>query len=284
VDTSRATLNGSLAVLCLLLLAGCNSLFDGGDDDDASNDDDLNGDDDAGDDDSAQAITQTWTLSFPAEGLARIELENSLGEISLSGSAGATNIEVLATLHGEAGAEPLATLPIEVTDLEAALTLTIEPPQGLEGARIDLLVSAPDDMTMGLSGGDYPLSVVDMRAGGGIASTGGTITGLGLSGNFEVSGGDASILLGLELVPGGSLTASLDSGPIELDLPADTSAMLTATATGGAVEISGLSFEGVVVDGQGQGTLGSGDGSISLSTSEADIRLRGHGPPEAEGN
>jgi len=279
----RLPLRSGFLLLALLLCCSCNDPLS--DDDDASDDDDVAGDDDSGDDDdSAQAITETWTLSFPADGFEGIQLGNHLGEISLTGSDGATSIEVLATLHGAAGAEPPASVPVEVSDLDSTLTLTVELPQGLESARIDLLVSAPDTLAADLTGAGYPLSVADMRAGGSIAASTGSITGMGLSGDFAASAGETSILLELELVPGGSLTASLDSGPIELDLPADTSATMQATATGGSVEITGLDFQGVVIDGQAQGSLGAGDGSITLSTGNGDIRLRGHGLPDAEGN
>lgn len=281
MNASRPIVSGLLAaLLSVLVLSGCNGLLSDDDDDASDDDDDASGDDD----DSAASITETWTLSFPAEGIQELALSNSLGEISLSGAAGATTIEVLATLHSESGAEPLASIPVAITDLEATLALAVEPPQGLEGVRIDLLVSAPDTLAANVNGASYPLSLTDMRGGGSIATTSGAITGLGLGGDFESSGGAASILLELALLPGGSLIASLDSGPIELDLPADTSAMLSATATGGSVEISGLDFEGVVIDGQAQGRLGEGNGSIAVSTGAGNIRLRGHGLPEAEGN
>jgi hypothetical protein len=260
---------------------GCNGLF--GDDDDSGSA--LADDDDsaAGDDDSALVITETWTLTFPADGLESVGLRNALGEISLSGSDGRTDIEVLVTVHSARGTVRGPAAPIEISGLPTALTLNVASASAPAGARIDLLVSAPAELPAELSGAAFPLSLADMVGGATISSTSGAITGLGLGGDIQASAGNASILLAGVLPAGGSLTATLLNGPIELDLPADTSATLSATATDGTIEISGVDFEGVVIDGQAQGVLGEGEGAIDLSTGAGNIRIRGHGAPEGSG-
>jgi len=277
---TRSSLWHWVALAIALQGLACNGLFGDDDDDDsaAANDDDSAAGDD---DDGALVITETWTLSFPAEGLESLGLRNSLGEISLSGSDGLTDIEVLVTIHSARGTVRGPAAPIEISGLPAALALNVAGVSTPAGARVDLLVSAPPELPAELSGAAFPLSVADMTGGATISSTSGAITGLGLGGDIQASAGDSSILLDVALSAGGSLTATLESGPIELDLPADTSATLSASAGDGTIEISGVDFQGVVIDGQAQGVMGGGEGAIGLSTGAGNIRIRGHAPPQS---
>ena len=92
--------NASALVIALLVaLTGCGP--SSADDDDSiptDDDDSTQGDDD----DSAQSHSQSWSLSFPREALERVSLTNSVGQLSLSGSPGATEVSVQLVVYSNA--------------------------------------------------------------------------------------------------------------------------------------------------------------------------------------
>ena len=270
-----------LLTLCAGLLC-CTPLNSSDDDDFSPTDDD---DSSAGDDDdSAPSYTQSWTASFSAEALTQLSAENSAGRLSLSGSPGAGAVETLVTVYSDSPVDLGPFAPLTISEFPDSLSVVVSAPESAEISRIDLSVHAPSSLVAQLTSSNFPLALSDMRAGGTINAGGGSVTGIGLAGNFEVSGGDSELLLELELPVDGVLHAVLASGPIELLLPATTSANLSASAHGGSIQITGMNFDGVVAGGEAQGQFGDGEGSITLSTDAGDIVIRGQEPAPLPGN
>lgn len=267
--------------MCVGLL--CCDLLNSSDDDDFSpidDDDSSVGDDD----DSAQSYIQSWTASFSAEALTQLSAENTVGRLSVSGSPGATAVETLVTVHSSSPVDLGPFAPLTINEFPDSLSIAVSTPESAEFTRIDLSVHAPSSLVAEVTSSSFPLAISDMTAGGSISTESGGVTGIGLAGNFEVSGGDSELLLELELPLDGVLNAVLASGPIELLLPTTTSANLTANASGGIVEITGMSFDGVVVGGEAQGQFGGGEGTIELSTEAGDILIRGQEPASLPDN
>lgn len=270
-----------LLALCVGLFC-CEPLNPSDDDDFSPSDDD---DSSAGDDDdSAQSYTQSWSASFSAEALIQLSLENTVGRLSLSGSPAAGAVETLVTVYSNSPVDLGPFAPLTVIELPDSLSVAVAAPENTEITRIDLSLHAPSSLVAQMTSTNFPLAISDMKGGGTMSTQSGVVTGIGLAGNFEVTGGDSELLLELELPLNGVLSAALESGPIEVLLPVATSANLTASASDGNVEISGMDFEGVVVDGEAQGQFGGGEGTIVLSTGTGDIVIRGQGPDALPSN
>lgn len=262
----------ALLIALLVALTGCGP--SSADDDDSiptDDDDSTQGDDD----DSAQSHSQSWSLSFPREALERVSLTNSVGQLSLSGSPGATEVSVQLIVYSNAPLDLAPFLPLTTSLLPSSLSISVAMPEGNEFTRADLSLHAPSSLIAEMTATDFPLSISDMHSGGTIRTVSGSVTGIGLRGSFEVEGESSEFLLDVDLPTGGSLDASLSSGPIETTLPIATSATLAASTALGAIEIIGMDFNGVIAGGEAAGQFGEGEGSISLSTGEGDISIRG---------
>jgi hypothetical protein len=95
-------------------------------------------------------------------------------------------------------------------------------------------------------------------------------------GNLNVSVTNGQIYSRAEIPYDGSCELKTVNGTVDLEIPQDTSARLSAVVTNGRVNVSNLSLEDAVNSRTSvRGTLGEGEGRINLRTTNGDIRVIG---------
>lgn len=188
-----------------------------------------------------------------------IVLSAAAGQVVISGSAGVGQLTLTASSD------------IFSTSLEAGV-LTIS-----ASGDVQLSTPAELDWTIETQSGD--VSVSGLGGTGTVVTDTGEVICTGLLGNLSVQVQDNSpVAIHLEALPsGGVVIIESTLGPIVLDVPADTSATLAATTGSGSVDVTGVDFDGVLLDQSAEGVLGDGDGSLRLVTGGGDVAVSGYG-------
>jgi hypothetical protein len=173
------------------------------------------------------------------------------------------------TLTGVPGADELELLSLDGVEAELAggvLTLVADG---------DLALALPPGPAWSATAIDGAISVSDLDGDGQVRSTRASVSCVGAGGSLDVQvDGDASV--GIQttvLAP--AIAVESQSGAIQLDLAAAVSASLSAHTGEGAVEISGVDFDGTHLGADVEGELGAGEGSIRLITGVGYIGISG---------
>jgi len=196
---------------------------------------------------------------WPADLVTSLAVVATSGQVVLDGSAHRGELRLGATAE------------VESTTLDAGVLTLV--------AGGDLALSVPADLEWAITTTTGAVSVAGMAGSGHVATASGEVAGSGLGGDLSVQVEEAASV-GLHLVSlpaGGMVIVESMVGPISLDLPADTSAALTASTGSGAVDISGVDYSGVLLPNSANGVLADGDGSIRLVTGAGAISVNGYG-------
>jgi hypothetical protein len=226
----------------------------------------------------------TWTRSYPLEGVGRLELINVNGRIVAEPSTG-TSVELSAERIARASSDDAA------KDLLTKLEMREE--VGPSQARIE--VRAPRNFRIGGVEVRWSVkvpkgTVVDLR------NTNGKVELSGLTGEVRartVNGGvegrgllvqalDAAAVNGgvdMELAgplgSDGKVSLETVNGGVRLALPADSRASVVARVTNGGIDTGSLPFAvtGEKTRRRFEGTLNGGGASVTLETTNGGVRL-----------
>jgi hypothetical protein len=197
-------------------------------------------------------------LSVPQEidaaGANKITIASEIGNVTLIGEEGRTQISMTPTLNSD---DPAAGT-ITVLSADGDATVTVVSNSDTAAADIEIKVPATIDFAIAAGQGDVDIS--------------------GITGGGTVGVGDGSTSASLTLPEGASLDlTATGAGGITLELPGDTKGTLEASAAGGEVTIdAAFNFDGTNVAGAASGTINGGtsaDSTINLASSGGNIAL-----------
>jgi hypothetical protein len=236
--------------------------------------------------------TDTWTRTYSIEPGGRLELINVNGRIEATPGEG-TSVEISAERTARAATDESARELLGKIDMREEVGPT----------RVRVEVRPP--RSFGMSGSDVKWTVkIPAGVAADLRNTNGRVVITGLSGEIRartVNGGvegrrlsptslDASTVNGgvdVELAGLGSTEGEFSleavNGGVELALPGDSRASLTARVTNGGINTSGLDLEvtGEQTRRRLEGTLNGGGTRINLQTTNGGVRISRSSSPRS---
>ena len=203
----------------------------------------------AGNSASATA-TDEWTRSFPLLPDGEVRIANRNGRIEVDGVSGST-VEIRAERMVRAASEKaaqdlLAKIAISEDATPSRIAITTEGIPGIligVSAGVVFHVGVPSGARVRaeLSTGDVTVNAID--GGSTLTTTNGRVVGGGLRGKTDARVVNGRINLDLAgLTDSGAVSANITNGSVELKLPADTNATLSASTVNGQVHVIELPF------------------------------------------
>ncbi len=196
---------------------------------------------------------------WPSGGITTLAIEAGVGQVVLDGSANRSVLQLSDTSQ------------LESTTLEAGVLTVV--------ANGDVQLLAPAGLEWSITTTTGSVSVSGMGGSGHVAVATGEVACAGLTGSLSVQVEEAATVgIHLDALPsGGVVIVESMVGPIALDVPADTSAALVASTGSGGVDVTGVDFAGVLLEGSADGVLAGGDGSFRLLTGAGAVSVNGYG-------
>lgn len=213
-----------------------------------------------------------------ADGTDTINVNNDNGSVTLTGEPGRSGVEIATVFSGGTTSDYLlVTVKAEVAS--EAVQVTVDVPSNLPNVKVDLTITAPNRLNFNVVTGPGNVQVDRMNGNGAINSDTGAVGGTELFSDLTIQVTQGSVDIGATFDASGLITIGMGGGPLTVNLPTNTSAVLSADCgADNEVIFTGLSFSGVNVEGQAAGTIGSfstSQGNLTLSTDGADIRVNG---------
>ena len=204
---------------------------------------------DVGGSKEGKALDQEQTVAVDMDATSTLDLANQYGNITVIGEADRSEIKMVPTLNSD---DPAAGTIAVYTENDSAFVAVA----GEEGVSVDITVYTPENLefTVVTGGGDLDLS--------------------GMSGGGSATTGDGQASLTMNAVSS-DLTVTTGAGNISLSIPGDTAAGLSATASGGSLDIdSSFGVSDEYNTGVATGDInGGGSFDITLTTGGGDISV-----------
>lgn len=230
-------------------------------------------------------VEKTETYEFEVEKGARISLENVNGDISIRGGS-RDRVQVVA--RKKAGSQDyLDGLKIEIEADARLVRIETRHPRSEGGwfnwgedksGRVSFELEVPADVNLDvISTVNGEISISGVSGAVEVETVNGSLELEGLRGNARLETVNGSVEARFDRVGEGQrIDAETVNGRIELHLPEDTSARVTAETLNGGIDAEdfGLETEKGFVGRDCNGEIGSGSAHISLDTVNGAIRLR----------
>lgn len=215
--------------------------------------------------DGQYMVGESFTYELSGAGHTGLRLEGINGSIVITGDPAAHSIRVTGERrvgsYSRADAEAhLRELEVQCNDLAGEVLVKTVQPRESEGRTyiVDYEVAVPSELEVAVLNINGEVRLEGLRDSAFVDLVNGEING---SVSFPVEG---------------VIDMSTVNGTIDLRIPVDTSARLSASVVNGRIEWSNLNLRNQTVTPQFlQGVLGDGRGRISLSVVNGNIRVRG---------
>lgn len=228
--------------------------------------------------------TESQEFHLSALGSYNLQLEGINGNIVLSGSSQSDSVIIICEKKvlsdsREDAREHLNDVNISVQIVDNTFSVkTIHPQEAtLRTYAVDYLITVPVhfEIEIQLTNGSVQIDSIQNRID--ITNINGDITLNEVAGNTVVKTMNGNII-SKQIVPLNCLINHLViNGNINLSIPENSSAEISASLTNGIIEIENLSPQMISVSPQSyQGILGNGDGSIILETINGTITIEGY--------
>lgn len=228
------------------------------------------------------SATDTWQKRYTLAEGGRFELSNVNGTIEVTPSADVTGVEVVAERRARAGSEQAARDVLKssrIVEQVSADAIRLEVPReggvrmGRRGLEVNFKVKVPKGAAVSVSTLNGAVRVDGVLGGAKIRTTNGEITGEGLGGKLDAGTTNGAIKVAVTGVEADGIRLDTTNGEIELRMPADARATISARWTHGSFETSGLKPEGETERRRYDGKLNGGGPRVELSTTNGGIRI-----------
>ncbi|MEZ5320030.1 MAG: DUF4097 family beta strand repeat-containing protein [Vicinamibacterales bacterium] len=237
--------------------------------------------------DSGMEARDEWRRTYPLEADGAVEIRESNGRISVTGTDG-NQVEVVAERIAKAPTEEAAKAALEDVKIEETISprevvldsTTKGPDIGLGiGSRIqhrvNYTVRVPRGARVTLRSANGAIEVTDVGGRVRIAATNGRITAKGLGDGAEITSTNGVITVEAASI-GRGLSCETTNGVIDVTVPAGVQADLSARTTNGGISTDGLEVHEIEKTRRRlDATIGGGGPEIRLQTTNGMIRLRG---------
>ncbi len=251
-------------LLCLLLISGC--------EDDSSPDPDLS------------EFHSAFTGTFGYQNESQAVLTNSLGGIMINGSSAETLIDyyidrTLLAVSFSAAEEHFDEIMLQTVSRQDSLLIQLSSPPDTEELEYSGLYSVdlPYDIACHIAQAEGGVFISGMESELSMENVHGDISVQQFLGSVSIIGEGGQVEVQMVLQDFGSCRIITSTGDIELGLPLETSAQLSAVSAFGFVTIEDFTLTDPVTEDSPIGgesveaVLGTGEGSIILGTVSGNI-------------
>jgi DUF4097 and DUF4098 domain-containing protein YvlB len=233
--------------------------------------------------DLSASATDTWQKQYTLAAGGRFELSNVNGTIEVTPSADATAVEVVAERKARASSEQAARDILKTTVIAEQVspdTIKLDVPRegggfgmGRRQISVNFKVRVPKGAVVSVSTLNGGVRVAGVLGAVKVRTTNGEITGEGLGGAVDGGTTNGAIKVQVTAVQPEGIRLDTTNGPIDLRIPADAKANVSARWTNGSFETSGVRAEGEKERRRYDGKLNGGGPRIELSTTNGGIRI-----------
>ena len=233
---------------------------------------------------SRARASDEWTRSHPAAAGARVEIVNRNGAIRAEATDG-PDVELVAkrtasARDDEAARDLLAKLEMRETVSEGAVRVEVVHPSTPHSGNIEVewTVRVPHGVSVDLRSENGSISLARLGAAVRARTANGAVTGTALASNridAKAVNGRVALELATPLTGAGSIVLSTVNGAVELRLPSESRATLSASVTNGSARAEGLDLAptGARSRTRIEGTLGGGGTPVTLQTTNGSARI-----------
>jgi len=238
----------------------------------------------------AITVNDEWTRSFPLSGAGELHISNrSNGRIEVEGVSSST-VEIHATRSVRAATEKKARELLSKVAIseDASADRVVVATEGIPGILIGVSVEVKFHVRMPpsariraeLRNGDVTVGAVE--GGSVLSTTNGSVVGTGLRGKTEARVVNGRINLDMAgLTDDAPVSANVTNGSVDLKVPVDANATLSASTVNGRVSVIDLLFTAnPEADGERRrgrrtsGRINAGGAAIDLRTVNGSITVR----------
>ena len=227
---------------------------------------------------------ESLTFGLSALNIAKLQLEGINGNIIINGSSQTDSVIIICEKKvmsdsREDAEQHLSDVDVSVQNIDDTIFIkTIQPAEAtLQSYAVDYLITLPVhfQIEIELINGSVQIDSVNNRID--ITNINGNIKLNEIAGNTIVKTMNGNII-GKQTVPvNGVINHLVINGNIDLSIPENSSAEISATLTNGIIEIENLNPQIISISPQSyQGILGNGEGNIILETVNGTIRISGY--------
>lgn len=229
------------------------------------------------------SATDTWQRHYTLAEGGRFELANVNGTIDVTPSADATSIEVVAERKAHASTEQAARDVLKanrISEQASADLVKIEVARqhggfamGGQRVEVNFKVKVPKSASVSVSTLNGAVRVDGVLGPVKIRTTNGEIAGEAIGGALDAGTTNGEIKVQVTAVKPDGIRLDTTNGAIDLRMPGDAKATISARWTHGGFEARGLKPEGDTERRRYDGKLNGGGPRIDLSTTNGSIRI-----------
>jgi len=231
---------------------------------------------------NAQATDQ-WTRAYKLEPGGQIEVISPNGAIDVTPSADGTTVEVVAERRARAASEQAARQAlkgIQITERATPTEIRLEVPRfssgehfGRPSREVSFKLKVPKTATVRVNTRNGTVHVAGLAGTVKVDSTNGDIVGENLAGVVQAGTTNGNIKVHVTGLQPDGIRLDTTNGEIELRVPADSKATISAHWAHGDFEASGLNPQGEKESRRYDGKLNGGGPLVELNTTNGRIRI-----------
>lgn len=228
---------------------------------------------------------QTWTRTYTLAGAdAVVEVANVSGTIEVEAVDGNTlDVKAVLTARGATEEDAQKTLTkVEMVEQADASRVRLQAKYprelGRSGIEVNYTIRAPRSARVSIENVNGDVRVSGVVAGLKAETTNGTVSGEGLGNTVVAASTNGGIKIRMASMGGDGVVLETTNGTIDLKLPADAKATLSARCVNGGIKVAdGIPFE---KSGEGSrrkldGAVNGGGVAVKLETVNGSIRVGG---------
>jgi hypothetical protein len=234
---------------------------------------------------NAQATDQ-WQRTYKLPEGGQFQLNSPNGAIEVAPSADATTVEVVAERRARASSEEAAKEElkrIQITDRVTPTSIRIEVARssdsglhmGRGGREVFFKIKVPKNAAVTLETRNGEVHVTGLSGSVKADSSNGSIVGEELSGPVQAGTTNGDVRMQVVAVQPDGIRLDTTNGSIDLKIPADAKADISARWVNGNFRTSGINPEGQRERRRFEGKLNGGGPRIELSTTNGSIHISG---------
>ena len=223
-----------------------------------------------------------WVHTYPLTAAGELQITNTNGAIDIEGTA-ASRVEIraerIAHATTDAAARDLLThINIRGETASGNVTIQTERISGVMiGASVEVIyhVRAPASATIRARTANGQVTVTATTGRVIVSAVNGDIVGHSLAGSIDLRTVNKSVTIDVAKVGSDPIDLRATNGTIQLGLPADTNANLSAMCSNGTIEVTGLAFQtlGEQTRRRVRGRINAGGTPIELTANNGNIRV-----------
>ncbi len=228
-----------------------------------------------------------WKRTYKLAEGGEFQLINPVGSIEIAPSSDATTVEVVAERHARGASEQAAKQElnrIRITEEATPTSVHIQVLRGSSdsglhlgggGQDVAFKVKLPKNATLKLESRVGEIRLTGLAGNVRIDNANGDIVGEEMSGPIRAATRNGNVRFAVTSVQADGIRLDSTNGVVELRLPANSKATVSARWVNGAFETDGVKLEGERERRRFEGTLNGGGPRIEMNTTNGVVKISG---------